>query len=76
MKPTLVTSVPRSAHLLFVLKEAQKAFEEGDFQKGLDNLCHSVFTAATDGAGRLSHTELIYELRKIAGFGYDPGQAA
>lgn len=75
MKPTLVTSVSKDRHLLFVLKEAQKAFDEGNFQKGLTNLCHAVFTAATDGTGKLTETELVHELRKIAGFGFD-GEAA
>lgn len=71
-----VTRIPQQRHLLFVLLEAQRAFEDGDFQKGLSNLCHAVFVAGTAGRGDLSETDLICELRKVAGFGYEPGEAA
>lgn len=63
-----------SKHLQFVLGEAQRDFDRGDFQRGLTNLCHSVFVAATEGSGDMSETDVIHELRKVAGFGFDVGE--
>lgn len=71
-----VTRIAQNRHLLFVILEAQRSFEEGDFQAGLTNMCHAVFVAGTSGRGDLSETDLICELRKVAGFGYEPGEAA
>lgn len=64
---------PIPNHLRYVLGEAQRAFERGSFQEGLTNLCHSVFVAGTEGRGELSEMDLIRELRKVAGFGFDVG---
>lgn len=59
----------------YVLRQAQHAFERGDFQAGLTNLCHSVFIAGTTGREGMSELDLIRELRKVAGFGFDAGDA-
>lgn len=67
-----IVTKPPEQHLLYVLKEARKAFEQGDSQTGLTNLCHAVFVAADKGKQGLTDHELIHELRGFAGFGFDP----
>ena len=71
MKAADVSIALPSQHLRYVLREAERAFARGDFQTGLTNLCHSVFVAGTKGREGMSEMDLVRELRKVAGFGFD-----
>lgn len=66
---------PPPNHLRHVIGEAVAAFDRADFQTGLTNLCHAVYVAGTTGREGMSEMDLIRELRKVAGFGFDVGEA-
>ena len=73
--PATALTAPPSQHLRYVIGESVRAFDRADLQTGLTNLCHAVFVAGTKGREGMSETDLIRELRQIAGFGFDAGEA-
>ena len=71
-----VVTSPPDQHLMWLLKEVAKDFEQGEWTRGNQNLCHAVYVAATTGPQGLSEHDLVHLLRGITGHGFDPGEAA
>lgn len=69
----VVTRVSSQRHLAFILMEAQRCRDNGDHVGERANLCQAVFCAATEGAGKLSATELIELLDGLGPFDVVPG---
>ena len=76
IKPnTSYKSAPFYAIILKDFKQSGDDCDGGEYTRGIESLCHAVFVAATTDTG-LENTELIHRLRKIAGWGFDPKDAA
>lgn len=65
-----VVTSPPPKHVLWLVKRAVKASEEGDYQAMITELAHAVFVGTFKGPQGISEHELILALRGVAGFGF------